>query len=124
MSRALEWYEPKRQILHDNSSLAGPGTDLVLGGKYSAVTVQVVSTADPTLTFKGSIDGLNFANLLGINQGTGAVNTASTAAGVYIVPAAGISVFRAQRNTGATIRVTAIGVATPAPIVQLSKLAT
>ena len=118
---ALLWYEPVRQVIHNNSTVsAATGTDLVLGGKYSAVTVQVVSTADPKVNFKGSIDGQNFATLRGINQATGVTKTASTVAGIFIVPVAGISIFRAQRSTGAVVAATVIAVATAAPIVQLS----
>lgn len=70
-----------------------------LGHGDAAVAFQLSGTFSATVTFEGTLDGSNWEALEAEDAGSGTQATTATAAGIYLVPTAGLEQVRARCST-------------------------
>lgn len=93
-------------------SATGNGTDFDVKGMALAA-VQVKGTFSATVAFQGSVDdGTTFVAIEAINRNDGTKATSTTAAGIFVVPVAGLSFLRCPVTwtSGTSVTVVARGV--------------
>ena len=105
----------KTYSLHSASTGNGNGTVIDAAG-FSAVGVQVTGTFVGTVHFEGTVDGSNWVAVQGANLNDGSVATSATAAGLFSIPLAGLSHFRARVawTSGTSVTVDAEATIVPA----------
>lgn len=116
MSDAILWLEPLQHDFHLAVEEAGDGTVLDLGGKYTALTVQVTGTFVATITWKGSVDGSTYIELPARNRNSNAEATTATATGVYELNVTGLRKVMADITAYTSGAVTAKGIAVAVPM--------
>ena len=109
------WLSPKKVKLHTAATTSGDGEIVDVHGKYGVVVVQITGITTGTVTFKGSIDGSTFVNILGNNMTSGATGATATGDGVYIVPITGLNKFKAEITVHTSIVLHATAMLLPEP---------
>lgn len=107
--------KPSVLVTLQNAAAAnGDGTEGAVAG-HGTVAVQVSGTFSATVNFEGTVDGTNWLAVQGVNAGTGAVVSAATAPGLFLIPVAGLDKFRARVSgyTSGSVTVTARAVQGP-----------
>ena len=82
----------KTDTLQNAAVANGNGTPQDVEG-YASAAVQVSGTFSATISFEGSVDGINYVPLLVLDQ-TGSPVTSTTAPGIYRVDCAGLKAMR------------------------------
>jgi len=82
----------KTDTLQNAAAANGNGTPQDVEG-YASAAVQVSGTFSATISFEGSVDGINYVPLLVLDQ-TGSPVTSTTAPGIYRVDCAGLKAMR------------------------------
>lgn len=84
------------------------GKELDVRG-YNTVGLQVSGTFVGTIVFEGTINGDSFVQIYGVDPNGGSEENQATAAGLFLVPVAGLTAFRARISayTSGSITVTA-----------------
>lgn len=82
----------KTDTLQNAAVANGNGTPQDIEG-YASAAVQVSGTFSATISFEGSVDGINYVPLLVLDQ-TGSPVTSTTAPGIYRVDCAGLKAMR------------------------------
>lgn len=93
---AILWFEPVGKVLQSAATSAGNGNEVMLNGKYGAITLQISGTFSATITFEGSIDGINYIPVRGINKNTGAGISTVAETGIFQFSVTGLNKFRAR----------------------------
>lgn len=75
---------------------------------FTAVMVQIEGITTATVTFQGTIDGVNWKSIRAVNTADGTIATTATADGIFLVPVGGLNQFRPNLTawTSGTITVT------------------
>lgn len=82
-------------------------------GQMVAVSVQITGTFTTAVVYwEGTIDGSTWVGVQGVNLNTGAVALSASAAGLYMVPLAGLRLFRARLDWTSGTSITVQGIAT------------
>ena len=104
------WLEPIQRELHKDAATTGDGNIQDLFGRYAAGVVQI-SGSMGVITFRGTVDGVNWTDLACTNMATGATTATATAVGTFKVPVLGLKRFKAEitTHTGGANRVSATG---------------
>ena len=105
----------KTYSLHSASTGDGNGTVVDAAG-FSALGLQVTGTFTATVHFEGTVDDSNWVAVQGANLNDGSVATSATAAGLFSIPLAGLSHFRARVawTSGTSVTVDAEATIVPA----------
>jgi len=105
----------KTYSLHSASTGDGNGTVVDAAG-FSAIGVQVTGTFTATVHFEGTVDDSNWVAVQAANLNDGSVGTSATAAGLFSIPLAGLSHFRARVawTSGTSVTVDAEATIVPA----------
>ena len=107
------YVEPVSKVLHKESEATGNGELMNLGGKFGAVTVQVIIETTAVVTFEGTQDGVNFVAMRGINKNNGEGVTSASASGIFTFAVTGIKQFRARISSYAAGKVDVMAIAVP-----------
>lgn len=98
----------KEKTLHSAAGSDANGPVLGVEG-FSTVGLQAVISNTAVVYFEGSIDGSNWVGVEGQNVLNGSKATSAAASGIYAVPVAGLSKFRARLDwTSGTVTVKSI----------------
>ena len=103
------WIQPTYRVLHNEATGTGDGQVLDLYGKYNKAVVQITGTMG-IITFKGTVNGVDWVNLPCTSMTTGATTATATAVGVFHVPVMGLKYFKGEITThgGGTDKISAV----------------
>ena len=83
--------------------------------QLAVVTAQITGTFTTAVVYwEGTVDGSTWVGVQGSNLNNGAVATSATAAGLYMIPIAGLRLFRARLVWTTGTSITVHGIATEA----------
>lgn len=99
---------PSPFTLQSAATGTGVGSALAVRG-YGMAVLQVTGTFSATITPQVTLDGANFTGVETTNIATGAVALTITAAGIYVVPVAGLEALIANITGFVSGTVTVIG---------------
>jgi hypothetical protein len=102
----------ERVTFHSAAAADANGTELDVAG-MALVGVQITGTITTIAVYwEGTIDGTNWVGIPGTTLATGAKATSVTATGLYQIPVAGLSKFRARLDwtSGTSVTVTGLAV--------------
>lgn len=95
----MQWLSPEKNYLHKEASANGDGETLKLFGRYSLACVYIKGGDTRTLTWQGSIDGVNFQDIEGTRVSSGLDATTATAEELYRVDLTGLYYFKAPLSS-------------------------
>jgi hypothetical protein len=100
-------------LFQDKAKTTGDGEELIVTdqaeGAYETLTIQITGTFVGTVTFEGSIDGVNYVSLLASDVTTGATATTTTAAGIFRVDVTGLYKVRMRVSAWTSGAITVLG---------------
>jgi len=98
--------------LQNAVNASSSGTDFTVDG-YGVATLQITGTFVATVTFYGSVDGVNFINISAQNRNTGERVLTTTTTGLYEIDCRGLQKIRASVTWTSGTSITIVGRAEP-----------
>jgi hypothetical protein len=96
--------------LQSAATAQGNGTELNVKG-VNTVGLQVTGTFVGTVVFEGTVEG-SFVQIYGVNPNDGSAANQATAAGLFLIPVAGLTSFRARVSAYTSGSITVVAWAT------------
>lgn len=109
----ITWQEPKEFALLSGAAALDAVGVAEVEGRYKTLTVQVSGTFSATVSFEGSVDGMNWAAVQGTNASSGQAAASAAAPGIFVFSIPGLKKFRARITAYTSGSVTAVALAVP-----------
>src|SRR5574343_1194634 len=107
----VDAYVERGITFHAGATAAAAGGVLNTTG-LATVAVQVTNGSTQTVTLEGKINGSTWVSIQGMNMNDGTVTTTVTADSLYVVPVAGLTLFRCSIGVDDTDPITVTGMGT------------
>ena len=105
-----DWGVPVK--MQENAVAEGDGVELPTSNLGGAV-IQLVGPFTATVTWEGTLDGVNWVAVPATNRTSGASATTATTAGIYLIMAQGLVKVRARVSAWTDGDIDATGIAVP-----------